>query len=269
MHMDKKTKVHFLAEELRKPTNPIKINLIGAGGTGSFVLSGLARINEALTAHGHAGLVVTVWDGDLVTASNIGRQLFASSEIGLSKSVALINRINRFFGIQWYAESRNFPKIVSGLEQKGITASIYISCVDNVQSRFDLSSVLCNLKKYPNQLDRPRYWMDMGNSKDSGQVICATVGRIEQPPSKKFITMEELPFVTEEYETLLREGQENDDTPSCSLVDSLKKQSLFINSTLAGLGCDLLTTLLFDGILVERGVLLNLKTKYCRPLPFA
>ncbi|MCY1377085.1 PRTRC system ThiF family protein [compost metagenome] len=109
----------------------------------------------------------------------------------------------------------------------------------------------------------------MGNSKDSGQVICATVGRIEQPPSKKFITIEELPFVTEEYETLLREGQENDDTPSCSLVDSLKKQSLFINSTLAGLGCDLLTTLLFDGILVVRGVLLNLKTKYCRPLPFA
>ena len=261
-------KVHFLANELQQPTNPIKIILIGAGGTGSFVLSGLARLNEALTAHGHAGIDIDLWDGDLVTKNNIGRQLFAQSEIGLYKSVALINRINRFFGTGWKAKSRNFPKVRAGFLQDELLASIYITCVDNIETRFELGSTLGNYKSSNNQLNQPRYWFDFGNSKDSGQVICSTIGTVEQPNSKKFTPVSNLPFVTEEFEHLLRSSEEKDEAPSCSLVDSLKKQSLFINSTLANLGCDLLTTLLFEGVLMERGLLLNLKTRQCRPLPF-
>ncbi|MGJ1435698.1 PRTRC system ThiF family protein [Sphingobacterium siyangense] len=262
-------KVHFLAEEIQQPTNPIKIILIGAGGTGSFVLSGLARLNEALTAHGHAGIDIELWDGDLVTKNNIGRQLFAQSEIGLHKSVTLINRINRFFGTRWKARPHNFPKIKAGVHRDDLLASIYISCVDNIESRFDLACTLKNVKPFNNQLNQPRYWFDFGNRKDSGQVICSTIGVIQQPISKKFTPVSDLPFVTEEFEQVLRNSEEKDEAPSCSLVDSLKKQSLFINSTLANLGCDLLTTLLFEGVLMERGLLLNLKTRQCRPLPFA
>ncbi|MCS4165148.1 PRTRC system ThiF family protein [Sphingobacterium sp. BIGb0116] len=262
-------KVHFLAKELHQPTNPIKINLIGAGGTGSFFLSGLARLNEALTAHGHAGLDVTLWDGDRVSANNIGRQLFATSEIGLHKSTTLINRINRFFGTSWSAEARYFSNMPDGMQNRQLLASIYISCVDNIQSRFDLSTILNNTKQFNNQINRPRYWLDLGNSRDTGQIICSTIGHIAQPDSRKFSPVAQMPFITDEFESLLRSGEKDDKTPSCSLVDSLKKQSLFINSTLANLGCDLLTTLLFEGCLMERGILLNLKTRHCRPLPFA
>ncbi|WON93811.1 PRTRC system ThiF family protein [Sphingobacterium sp. UGAL515B_05] len=266
--MNKLPKVHFLANELQQPTNPIKINLIGAGGTGSFFLSGLARLNEALTAHGHAGLDVRLWDGDRVSTNNIGRQLFATSEIGLYKSVTLINRINRFFGTSWSAEARYFSNMPNGIQNSELLASIYISCVDNIQTRFDLSTILNNTKQFNNQVNRPRYWIDLGNSKDTGQIICSTIGHIAQPDSRKFIPVGQLPFITEEFESLLRSGEKDDNTPSCSLVDSLKKQSLFINSTLANLGCDMLTTLLFEGCLMERGILLNLKTRHCRPLPF-
>lgn len=267
--MESKLKIHFLAEELRQPENPIKIQLIGAGGTGSFVLSGLARINEALNGHGHAGLTVTLWDDDMVSESNIGRQLFARSEIGLPKSVVLINRVNRFFGTDWKAESRKFPNSLVGVQDMQLRASIYISCVDNTASRFSLAHVLNNLEEKNNHIHRPRYWVDFGNSKDSGQIVCSTIGTIEQPTSKKFTTIDHLPFVTSEFESMLQKSEEKDNTPSCSLVDSLKKQSLFINSSLANLGCDLLTTLLFEGSIKERGVLLNLKTRYCRPLPFS
>lgn len=266
--MKDKLKVHFLAEELRQPTNPIKIHLIGAGGTGSFVLSGLARLNEALIAHNHPGFMVFLWDDDKIEQANIGRQLFAVSEIGLYKSVALINRINRFFGTDWRAEARQFPRPESGANEDLIRAGIYISCVDNIASRFALAETLNQINANAHHRHRPRYWLDFGNSRDSGQVVLSMIGKVKQPDSKKFTTIERARFVTEEFEALLRQSDEPN-TQSCSMVDSLKKQSLYINSTLANLGCNLLTTLLFEGLILYRGLLLNIKTGYTRPLPFS
>ena len=53
-----KTAVHFTDNYLPNPTNPISVNLIGAGGTGSKVLTALMEINESLIALGHAGFQV-------------------------------------------------------------------------------------------------------------------------------------------------------------------------------------------------------------------
>ncbi|MFC2692688.1 MAG: hypothetical protein ACFN23_04810, partial [Capnocytophaga gingivalis] len=61
---------------LLNPTNPIKVHLIGAGGTSSQVATALARINHALVALGHAGLSVTLWDNNLVSPANLSRPLF-------------------------------------------------------------------------------------------------------------------------------------------------------------------------------------------------
>lgn len=93
-----RTKVHFTDNYLLNPTNPITVNVIGAGGTGSKVLTALMEINESLIALGHAGLQVRLWDDDIITTANLGRQRFFECETGLYKSVALINRINRCIG---------------------------------------------------------------------------------------------------------------------------------------------------------------------------
>jgi hypothetical protein len=50
-----KTKMHFTDPWLISPTNPITVNLIGAGGTGSKVLTALMEMNHSLTALGHRG----------------------------------------------------------------------------------------------------------------------------------------------------------------------------------------------------------------------
>ena len=71
-----KTAVHFTDNYLLNPTNPISVNLIGAGGTGSKVLTALMEINESLIALGHAGLQVRLWDDDVITTANLGRQRF-------------------------------------------------------------------------------------------------------------------------------------------------------------------------------------------------
>ncbi|MGV4502140.1 ThiF family adenylyltransferase, partial [Ornithobacterium rhinotracheale] len=90
--MDTRDKVHYIDNSLINATNPITIHLIGAGGTGSQVLTALGRMHHALVQLGHAGFDLTLWDDDTISQANLGRQLFAESEIGLYKSVALINR---------------------------------------------------------------------------------------------------------------------------------------------------------------------------------
>ena len=262
-----KTKVHFTDNTLINPTNPVTVNLIGAGGTGSQVLTALARMNHALSELNHASLSVRLWDDDVITEANLGRQLFAESELGLHKSVALINRINRFFGTNWKAETQKFVKDDLGKLQSNMKSEIYISCVDSVKSRFDIAEILNELKidksYYRNQC---KYWIDFGNSQFTGQVLLSTIGNIKQPNSEKYETVENLPFITEEFGEILKVSESEDDTPSCSLAEALEKQDLFINSTLAQMGSSLLWSLFRNGLTENRGFFLNLKNFQSQPI---
>lgn len=261
---EQKTKVHFIDNSLINPTNPVLINLIGAGGTGSQVLTALARINQALKSLGHPGLMVRVYDNDVVTEANLGRQLFAASEIGLNKAVALINRLNRFFGTNWKAVPYLFS---AAYRKKIIPASINISCVDTTKARFEIADILrYSFEEATNSLHQPLYWMDFGNSKHTGQVILSTVKNIQQPASKKFDPVESLPFITEEFKGLLMQS-DYDDTPSCSLAEALTRQDLFINSCLANLGASLLWNMFREAMISNRGFFLNLKDFRSQPLP--
>ena len=262
-----KIKVHFTDNALINPTNPITVNLIGAGGTGSQVLTALARMNHALTELNHAGLSVRLWDDDVITEANLGRQLFAESELELYKSVALINRVNRFFGTNWKAETQKFEKDDLGKLQSNMQSNIYISCLDSVKSRFDIAEILNELKieksYYRNQC---KYWIDFGNSQFTGQVLLSTIGNIRQPNSDKYETVENLPFITEEFGELLKISEEEDNTPSCSLAEALEKQDLFINSTLTQMGSSLLWNLFRNGLTENRGFFLNLKNFTAQPI---
>ena len=267
INQENKTKVHFVDSALINPTNPITVNLIGAGGTGSQVLTALARMNHALTELNHAGLSVRLWDDDVITEANLGRQLFAESELELYKSVALINRVNRFFGTNWKAETQKFEKNGLGKLKSNMKSEIYISCVDSVKSRFDIAEILNELKidkgYYRNQC---KYWIDFGNSQFTGQVLLSTIGNIKQPNSEKYETVENLPFITEEFGELLKISEAEDNTPSCSLAEALEKQDLFINSSLAQMGSSLLWSLFSNGLTENRGFFLNLKNFHSKPI---
>jgi PRTRC genetic system ThiF family protein len=261
--------IHIVEKELLQPYNPVTVNLIGAGGTGSQVLTALARMNQALIALNHPGLMVRVFDDDKVERSNLARQLFTTAELGLFKSVALINRINRFFGTNWKAETERYSK-GTYKQNESAWATITLSCVDTVSARFDIGENLKVLaKNLGNSRNKPLYWMDFGNSRDTGQVLLSTVSTIKQPASKKFRTVEKLPFVTEEFKELLIQSESIDNTPSCSLADALAKQDLFINSTLANLGASLLWQVFRGGMLLNRGFFLNLKDFRTQPIKIA
>lgn len=251
-------KIHFTDNYLLNPQHCITVHLIGAGGTGSQVLEALARMDTALTRLGHPGLYVTVFDADEVSESNIGRQLFSPADIGLNKAVCLTTRINRFFGLNWQA----VPEMYTSSSPR---ANITISCVDVINSRLTIHRHLKDAKPIPDVHEKPLYWLDFGNTQKTGQIILGTVTKIKQPPKTKFETLNELPTLCDMFD--LTQVNEEDSGPSCSIAEALRKQDLFINSTLAQLGCALLWKLFREVKIEYHGVFLNLSTLKTNPIP--
>ena len=258
-------RVHYTDNYLMNPQHPVTINLIGAGGTGSQVLTCLARMDVTLRALGHPGLFVTLYDPDIVMDANIGRQLFGPSDLELNKAQCLITRINHFFGTDWKAEARNYPPAMKELRRDDM-ANITITCTDNIKSRLDLWEVL---KHVPSSgymdYSTPLYWLDFGNTQTTGQAVLGTIPKkIKQPASQIYETVASLKVITRfvKYARV----KETDSGPSCSLAEALSKQDLFINSTLAQLGCDILWKMFRNGMIEHNGLFLNLETLKVNPI---
>lgn len=252
-----KKKVHFTNNYLLNPTHPITAIVIGCGGTGSQVLSSLARMNQALRGLGSPGLHVIAIDDDIVSESNIGRQLFSEADIDMNKAVVLVTRLNRFFGTSWEALPNRYTNQ---------SANIIISCVDNKKTREDIDKQVKELRKkyHYNPYVTPYYWLDFGNTTDTGQVVLGTINKEKQPKSRKFKTVAELPCITEKYD--FSQINEEESGPSCSLAEALGKQDLFINSSLAQLGCNILWKMLRLGYIEHVGLFLNLRTMKVNPI---
>lgn len=254
-------RVHYIAPYLREPQNPITVNLIGAGGTGSSMLTQLTQLNHTLRELNHPGLHVQLWDPDTISQANRGRQLFASAEVGLNKAVALINRANRWTGTNWKAMPKRY-----GLIGMRSVANLTISCVDTVAARVEIAKVLREMTPTQSGVYKPYYWLDLGNSKDTGQAMLATVQPIKQPTSEEYEPISELPFITDEYGEELVASEKGSDLPSCSLAEALTKQDLFINPSVATMGAALIWNMLKQGVIENRGFFLNLRDFRTQPV---
>lgn len=93
-------KIHFTDKYLLSPYHPVTVLVAGAGGTGSQVITSLARMSVALQALGHPGLHLTAFDPDTVTEANIGRQLFSETELGLNQGDGACHPRQPFFRLR-------------------------------------------------------------------------------------------------------------------------------------------------------------------------
>lgn len=218
---------HFIPSYISQPNHPITIQLIGCGGTGSMLLGHLARLNHTLRELDHPGLHVMAYDMDIVEPQNIGRQNFFAPDIGRNKAITLIERINFSYGVQWEAfnEKVTTPKNVN----------IVISCVDSASARKDFSNHFSKtLNKHYTPYSTPYYWLDTGNGKNFGQAILSTINSIKQPTSENFNTVDTLGDVFARFGDIQKmDNEEFQGMESCSVRESLKKQDLFINSSVA------------------------------------
>lgn len=92
-------------------TDALHIAVVGAGGNGAQMASGLAQIAVAQRSFGAQPLEVVIFDDDLVSEANVGRQLFSPSDIGRPKADVLVERINAF-----YQKARKAPAFRPGMD---------------------------------------------------------------------------------------------------------------------------------------------------------
>jgi PRTRC genetic system ThiF family protein len=100
--------------------------VVGCGGNGSAIVSGLPYLHQAMLVFGHpGGLQVTLIDPDVVSETNCVRQPFCRTEIGFPKAIVLAHRINLFWGLNWQGMQAQIQQIATNAE-----VDLLIGCVD-------------------------------------------------------------------------------------------------------------------------------------------
>jgi PRTRC genetic system ThiF family protein len=246
---------HRLPSDLIR-RGPLRVLIVGAGGTGSSIAMNLPYLNQAMRVWGHAsGLDVTMMDADTVSVTNCVRQPFSTSDIGQNKATVLINRINIFWGTKWTAIPNRFHAR-SFENDRGNVPDFLIGCVDTGEARKAIE------ESFIHALSGTSYWLDLGNNAASGQYV------LGQPLNgRNRRKAERLRTVSELYPEIVDADAGEDPLPSCSAVEALDRQEPFINPTLALSALAMLGQLFRYSKLSYHGAFFNARTGHTSALP--
>ena len=235
---------------------PVRILVVGAGGTGSAIVMGLPYLHQAMRAWGHPyGLEVTLIDGDAVSETNCVRQPFSWSDVGQNKATVLINRINLFWGTKWNAQPTCFDDSTLRSNHDR-NPDLLIGCVDTRAARSVIERSLIKRSSYV------AYWLDLGNNASSGQYV------LGQPLNgRNRRKADRLRTVTELYPEISDASAGEEALPSCSAVEALERQEPYINQTLAASALAMLARLFRYGRLCHHGGFFNAKNGQITAIP--
>jgi len=226
----------------------ITIIFVGAGGTGSLLLHKLASIAVSLQEIRNITLKVIVMDEDMVSSSNIGRQLYTAYDVNRSKVAVLVERINRFYGLGWNACAFNYPMKADDF----LVRNIIITCVDTPQARLKIEKYLQDYRKRKtlpsDHGHRFAYWLDCGNNFSTGNVVLTD--------------LDKLPSISS-YLTNVKPGRKR---ATCSLAMALGKQHLMVNTWAATIAGTMLCDMIFDHIVDVHAAFYNIRTFQIRTI---
>ena len=241
--------MHTLHPELLRRT--VRVLVIGCGGSGSAIASGLPYLHQAMLVGGHAGgLHVTIMDGDIISPTNCVRQPFCATEVGLAKAVVMVSRLNLFWGLTWtaVAEHLNSKTDVSNFD-------IVIGCVDTRAARQLIQDRVTGWRS------RIAYWLDLGNSADTGQFV---LGQPLNARNRRSSTR--LRCAAELFPEIIDPSLDDDGAPSCSALEALENQEPFVNQVLAYHALALLTKLFRYGRIEHHGAFVNVRENRVQPI---
>jgi len=160
--------------------NEFKIIIVGAGGTGGILIQNLAHF--VFTQHKE--IHITIIDGDVVEARNVGRQKFTQDDIGKNKAECLAVRYSDVFGldIAYIPEYiRNSETLISLFVEKKNTLPILVMAVDN-----NFSRKIAHEAFYSERTETLIY-VDTGNEDGHGQTVLGVKwnGNVFQDPAGK------------------------------------------------------------------------------------
>ena len=151
-------------------TAPVKIIVIGAGGTGGYVIPHLYRLGYA----SGRPIRIIVCDGDVVEEKNLIRQNFVAQDIGRNKAQVQAERYSAAFGIEceYIPEFIESDERLMELTTPDFTTRSYfdpqrvilLGCVDNNRSRQMCHRIF--------QQQKDLIYIDSGNGEHTGQVVC-------------------------------------------------------------------------------------------------
>jgi PRTRC genetic system ThiF family protein len=240
--------MHDLPEDLLR--KPVRVLVVGCGGNGSAITGGLPYLHQAMLVHGHrGGLEVTLMDGDIVSPTNCVRQPYSQADIGHSKAVVLVSRINLFWGLEWKA----VPAYLSSKTELE-RFDVVIGCVDTRSARKLIDQ---NVTGHRSSV---AYWLDLGNHASGGQFI---LGQPWNWTNKR--SAMRLRTVAELFPEMV-DPELDDDAPSCSSVEALERQEPFVNPTLANHALALLARLFRYGSVSTHGAFVNVAESRVQPL---
>jgi len=199
--------MHMLNADLLR--RPVRVLVIGCGGSGSAIASGLPYLHQAMLVAGHpCGLYVTIMDGDIISSANCVRQPFCSAEVGLAKAVVMVSRLNVFWGLNWTAVPTHLCD-----DKQLQKADIVIGCVDTRAARKRIAEA-CTGQQRSTAL-----WLDVGNNAESGQFVLGAPWNGRNRRSRQ-----RLRTAAEIFPELIDLSLPEDDQPSCSVEEALSRQ---------------------------------------------
>lgn len=153
---------------------PVKVVMLGAGGTGGYVAPYLFRLLHMLDRPAR----FIICDGDLVEAKNLDRQNFVEADLGENKARVLSERYSAVLGMETeYVPNfiETLPELMPLIEpgewetddyprRKVREMVLLLGCVDNNRTR-----QLCH-EAFKKSIDL--IYIDSGNGSYTGQVVC-------------------------------------------------------------------------------------------------
>lgn len=236
-------------------TRPVKIVMLGAGGTGGHIAPHLYRLLYALDRP----VRFIICDGDVVEQKNLVRQNFIPADLGENKAKVLAERYSTVFGLETeyipsFIESENELKslltpVVWHVDYRHTICEqiILIGAVDNNKSR-----QLCHrvFQQMPELI-----YIDSGNGEYTGQAVCGIrrSDRTYYPP------------IGTVYPDVLEDTDKFPTELSCAEASVSAPQSIAANITAATAVVDMIYNILALGDSSVRKVTFSTRTVNVRP----
>lgn len=251
--------------------NNLRFIVVGAGGTGSFVVPALARLIFELNQQQNKSAEMLIVDPDVVENGNIPRSNFCFAEVGRYKAQTLAERVSMAWGIESSFSCEKFDpdKHLKSSNSDYRNLTIIVGCVDNYLARREMHRALDEFRSYG---DASRaWWIDGGNGKTSGQVLLGSTTKRLKP--EQYFTgtsiCRALPAPSLQHPDLLEpEKIEARSDVSCPERVRQGEQGLNINQRVAIEMAEMLSSMLLTRTLKRFAVYFDLdsgsgKSRYC------
>ena len=227
--------------------NTLRFIVVGAEGTGSFVVPAISRLIYELKQQQNKSAEMLIVDPDVVENGNIPRSNFCFAEIGRYKAQTLAERVSTAWGIETSYSCERFDpeKHLKSSTSDYRSLTIIVGCVDNYMARREMHRALDEFRSYG---DASRvWWVDGGNGKASGQVLLGSTTKPLKP--EQYFTgtsiCRALPSPSLQHRDLLEpEKLEAKSDASCPERVRLGEQGLNINQRVAIEMVEILSSLL-------------------------